>query len=237
MNKVIAPKKSVDANRDTEKTYSKTEIDTMYKRLESTNLQPAFILGYALGLRAGENYALRWCDFDFINNTVTICKQLQYYEKRWCFTTLKTSNSYRTIVFGNSLRDYLLSLKQQQKLSKKFYNDCYKNNTVLDITNKEKPKTITVEDFVNIKPNGQMLNTYSHKVISRIMKDEFNIDFKFHNLRHTHATNLCELGIHPKYAQERLGHSKPEFSIKKYTHTTSTMHERAKKIMDESINL
>jgi integrase len=30
---------------------------------------------------------------------------------------------------------------------------------------------------------------------------------RFHDLRHTHATQLLLAGVHPKMAQERLGHS------------------------------
>ncbi|MGC2826059.1 MAG: tyrosine-type recombinase/integrase [Pseudolabrys sp.] len=29
----------------------------------------------------------------------------------------------------------------------------------------------------------------------------------FHDLRHTHATQLLASGVHPKIAQERLGHA------------------------------
>jgi integrase len=31
---------------------------------------------------------------------------------------------------------------------------------------------------------------------------------RFHDLRHTHATQMLAAGIHPKIASERLGHAK-----------------------------
>lgn len=232
MENVIAPIKQNDGV-DNIRIYTIEEIKLMYERLATTNLQPAFNIGWNIGLRAGENYALRWSDVDFKNNTITINKQLQYYNKRWCFTTLKTKNSYRTVVFSNTFKHYLVELKDKQDKTKKFYTDCYKQNMIYDIRNKDNPKAIKINDFINIKPNGEMLNTYSHKVISRIMQDEYGILFKYHNLRHSHATLLLEKGMNPKYIQSRLGHSKLEFTLKLYTHITANMDNQAINLMDD----
>ncbi|WP_251861079.1 site-specific integrase [Clostridium sp. Marseille-Q2269] len=219
IHKIVPPKV---VKSDDIRIYTHEELKLINERLSTTNLQPAFQLGINLGLRAGECYALRWGDFDFNKNIVTINKQLQYYNKKWCFTSLKTKNSYRKIMFSNKFKDYLLSLIQKQKLSIDFYKDTYKKNIIID-TNHDN-KVIYVTDFVNVKPNGEMLNTYSHKIISRITKQDYGIDFKFHNLRHTHATFLLEKGVNPKYIQQRLGHSKLDFTLRLYTHITQNMN-------------
>lgn len=218
------------------KIYTDAELEAIKQRISSTNLLPAFNIGLHLGLRAGECYALRWSDFDFEKNTVIINKQLQKTSGRWAFTTPKTENSYRTIRFGQKFSDYLQALKQQQDEFHQLQGIYWKKNLIVDRTNpKEKnPPTLIVEDFVNIKPDGEMLNTNSHKVIARIASSELNIDFKFHNLRHTHATKLLENGINPRYVQERLGHSKLEFTLRLYTHVTRSMDDSAAKAMDKS---
>lgn len=208
------------------KIYTLDEIKMIWDRIKDTNNATAFMLAFKLGLRAGEVYGLRWSDFDFDNNTVNICRQLQNEKKRWCFTTLKTPNSYRKIKFDNELKQYLLNLKNTQNECVKFYGDSYKTNKILDKTNKIE-MVVDISDLVNIKPDGEMLNTNSCKVISRIVKSEFNIEFKMHNLRHTHATMLLEKGINPKYITDRLGHSKMEFTLKLYTHITRSMDEQA----------
>ena len=208
------------------KIYSLHEIKLIWDRIKDTRSASAFMIAFKLGLRAGEIYALRWSDFDFVNNTVNINKQLQYQNKKWCFTTLKTTNSYRKIKFDNELKAYLLELKSKQKLHKEFYGECYKNNKITDKSSKDE-SILIVDDLVNIKENGEMLNTNSCKVISRICKNELDIDFKMHNLRHTHATLLLEKGINPKYISDRLGHSKLEFTLKLYTHITRSMDEQA----------
>lgn len=46
-------------------------------------------------------------------------------------------------------------------------------------------------------------------------------------LRHTHATLLLELGVHPKVVQERLGHSQISTTMNIYSHVTPTMERDA----------
>ena len=46
-------------------------------------------------------------------------------------------------------------------------------------------------------------------------------------LRHTHATLMLELGVHPKVVQERLGHSDITTTMNVYSHVTPTMQRAA----------
>ena len=49
----------------------------------------------------------------------------------------------------------------------------------------------------------------------------------FHGLRHSHATQLLRAGIHPKVAQERLGHATIATTMDLYSHVTESMQEDA----------
>lgn len=43
--------------------------------------------------------------------------------------------------------------------------------------------------------------------------------FKFHELRHTHASLLAAVpGLHPKVVQERLGHASIDMTLDTYSH-------------------
>ncbi len=214
------------------KIYSKEELEMLHNRLKTTNLLTPFMLGLHLGIRAGECYALRWSDFDFDKNTVTINKQLQKENKRWSFTTTKTVNSDRTITFGETLKTYLLATKNLQEQKKLFYDDYYHINKIVDVRDKKRSTVINIDDLVNIKDKGDLLTPHSNKVISRIAKTELEIDFKYHNLRHTHGTVLLEQGLNPKYISQRLGHSKLEFALRLYTHVTRKMESDSKKALD-----
>lgn len=57
------------------------------------------------------------------------------------------------------------------------------------------------------------------KAFSRLCK-QLGYDYRFHIIRHTHATLLAENGISPKGIQARLGHHSAKFSLDIYTHIT-----------------
>jgi integrase len=57
---------------------------------------------------------------------------------------------------------------------------------------------------------------------------------RFHDLRHTHATQLLLAGVHPRVAQERLGHSTVALTLDLYSHVTSAMQEDAAAKIDEA---
>ncbi len=50
---------------------------------------------------------------------------------------------------------------------------------------------------------------------------------RFHDLRHSHATQLLAAGVHPKIAQERLGHSTIVTTLDLYSHVSETMQTEA----------
>ena len=54
---------------------------------------------------------------------------------------------------------------------------------------------------------------------------------RFHDLRHSHATQLLLDGVHPK-AQERLGHASITTTLDLYSHVTDTMQNDAAARLD-----
>ena len=59
--------------------------------------------------------------------------------------------------------------------------------------------------------------------------------FRFHDLRHIHATELLEAGIHPKIVQERLGHSTITTTLDVYSHAVVNLQEKELKNIDKII--
>ena len=55
---------------------------------------------------------------------------------------------------------------------------------------------------------------------------------RFHDLRHSHATQLLCAGVHPKVAQERLGHSTITTTLDLYSHVTEPMQVDAAAKLD-----
>ncbi len=221
--------------------YTREQIDWMDKRFQSTNLYTAYQLGLYLGVRVGECYALRFSDIDWNKSTIDVGAQLQFQNKVWSLVYPKTPNSIRTIKINRKLLEYLKDLQIKYQQNKELFGAGWKggNNRILD----RRPEffgrpavMITVEDFINIKPNGEMYVTSSNKTLARICKNEAGFLFKFHYLRHTHATILASKGVNPRYVMERLGHGKIDVTLKYYTHVTDEMHEQVAAIMDSIMN-
>jgi integrase len=55
---------------------------------------------------------------------------------------------------------------------------------------------------------------------------------RFHDLRHSAATILLTMGVHPKVVQELLGHSTIAMTMDTYSHVLPSMQKDAMDGMD-----
>lgn len=58
---------------------------------------------------------------------------------------------------------------------------------------------------------------------------------RFHDLRHTHASQMLAAGVHPKVASERLGHSTIGITLDLYSHVMPGMQADAAEQVDAAI--
>ena len=58
---------------------------------------------------------------------------------------------------------------------------------------------------------------------------------RFHDLRHSHATQLLRQGVHPKIVSERLGHSSIGITLDVYSHVLPGMQEDAARRVDVAL--
>jgi integrase len=58
---------------------------------------------------------------------------------------------------------------------------------------------------------------------------------RLHDLRHSHATHMLSAGVHPKIAQERLGHSSVSVTIDLYSHILPGMQAEAVSRVDAAM--
>ena len=217
---------------------TRDERESIQKRISTTNVQVAYFIAINTGVRVSECFALRWSDVDFQRKRIHINKQLRFEDRKWCFTPLKTKNSYRYIEVTDMFIGYLRALQEQQAESRVLYGEAYcHENIVWDRREKNQDERISVCDFINIKKNGAMLTPNSEKFMAKIIRQDCGIQFKFHNLRHTYATILAENGAHPRFVQQQLGHAKFEFTLLYYTHVTDKMGQRAMSIVESEIGV
>ncbi|MDS0526086.1 site-specific integrase [Clostridium sp. SHJSY1] len=148
----------------------------------------AFETLYWTGMRIGELMALTLSDIDFNNNTININKSLQRIGKKDIVTAPKTPKSTRIILITDSLCNDLKSYTK----------------TIYDI----KP-TDRIFPFTKFFLHHEMNRGCKMSKVKRI---------RLHDLRHSHASLLIELGFTPLLIAERLGHEKVETTLNTYSH-------------------
>ncbi|MFD4928421.1 site-specific integrase [Peribacillus butanolivorans] len=84
-----------------------------------------------------------------------------------------------------------------------------------------------IEDhFVVSAFDGELVNPNTiHKQLLYDSKLAGMKRTRFHDLRHTHATIMLEIGENSKMVSERLGHSNVSITLDKYSHVTQNIQD------------
>jgi integrase len=177
----------------------------------------AVMLAVATGMRRGEIVALRWKNIDFENKTILVVESVEQVKQVLRFKAPKTDKT-RAIVLPDYAIEELKEWKEAQskelnRLGCKASEDTFVCGRSWD-GGVLKPDSLSAQFWTMIRgvPDFPVI--------------------RFHDLRHTHATQLLKQRIHPKIAQERLGHSTITTTLDMYSHAVETMQEDAVSKLD-----
>lgn len=189
-------------------------------------------LAYRCGMRLGEIFALTWDDIDFNRKTISINKQVQNINGKWCFSNPKY-DSNRIISIDNTLLELLKLYKEKQEKAVDFYDEYF---TRLYINEKKELNTDADGEeikLINIREDGTYIQPRVTQHCCRIIHYQLGYEkFDFHSLRHTHTTMLLENGANPKDVQLRLGHKNIAVTLQVYTHVTNKMQDTTNTILN-----
>lgn len=180
-------------------------------------LEMLFLTALDTGLREGELFALTWNDIDFenshinVNKSYKLVKNVDTGEYKDIIQLPKTKNSIRIVPIPNHLIAKLKQYKLHQKALK------------LEMANLYNDKNLV---FCNMYGN-YLSSSNVLKKFKKVLKENNLDQRKFHDLRHTYATRLFELGEDPKTVQKLLGHSSISITLDTYTHVLADMKEKA----------
>ncbi|MBB2964470.1 tyrosine-type recombinase/integrase [Methylobacterium sp. R2-1] len=95
----------------------------------------------------------------------------------------------------------------------------------------------TDDHHVFAQADGQPVppNSLTHEFVWILAQAETLPRIRVHDLRHSHATQMLANGIHPKIAQERLGHSSIAITPDLYSHVLPGMQEDAAAKVDAAL--
>ncbi len=156
----------------------------------------AFMTLFWTGMRLGELLALNVGDVDFEKRTISITKSYQRMSGRDVITEPKTPRSKRSITIPQFL---VIDLQD-------YVNSMYgveKEDRLFPIT-----------------------KYYLEHEMQRGIKQSGVKRIRIHDIRHSHASMLVELGFSPLEIANRLGHEKIETTLNTYSHLYPNKQEQ-----------
>ena len=222
---IIMPKRNVEKQKETAKTYSKEQLERLFDYLEAKDsfyrsCYDKTLLRFLFfsGCRISEALALNWSDIDFTEKTVTINKTLSQTKYGYKISTPKTNSSYGTLSLDDKT---ILWLKKWQLDQRKYMLH-------IGITD---PTMIFCGIYKEV--------ITKHAIYSRMITICKNANIPFlgnHVTRHTHASMLLEAEASMKEVQERLRHSSIKLTMDTYAHLTKETKEKTVENLARHLN-
>jgi len=175
-----------------------------------TNLFMPILLGVLCGLRRGEITALRWRSIDLDHGQLSVTASTEQTSRGTREKETKSGKA-RTVALPSLIVDELRRHRVAQA------------EGLL-----QAGVRLTDDHHVVAREDGQPLQPRSltHAFVKFIRQHGLP-PIRLHDLRHSHATHMLAAGVHPKVAQERLGHSSVSVTIDLYSHVLPGMQAEA----------
>lgn len=200
--------------------FTREEQKQFISAIKSNQYEILYLTALYSGLRMGELLALTWDDINFDECYIDVNKNIvqvaevseEGREKiKPVIQTPKTKGSIRKVFAPKLLIDLLMEHREKQKDNIFRYTTRYKEN-----------------NLVFSSRYGKHINQAQLRKNFRKVMESINIyDKKFHDLRHTYATRLFELGENPKTVQKLLGHSNISITLDIYTYVLNDVESQA----------
>lgn len=196
-------------------TYDLEQTALLVEGTRDNRIFPAIVLAALCGLRRGETVALRWRDVDLNAATLVVAGSLEQTKKAVRYKPPKNGKG-RAVSLSETAVEELRGhkVRQAQKLLR------------LGIRQTPDTYVCTMEDGSLMRPNT--LTIYWSDLVGKLELPRI----RFHDLRHACATHMLKLGVHPKIAAEKLGHSRVAVTLDLYSHVMPGMQEEATEKVD-----
>ena len=200
------------------KALTEEETTRLLTAARETRLYVPILLAVATGMRRGEILALRWDALDLEAGTLSVSRSLEQTAGNLNFKAPKTDRSRRTVVLPRFAVVALQCHKGEQAKLRLLLGPGYQDHGLV----------VARADGSPWRPD-----VFSTEFGVLIRKTEVP-PVRFHDLRHSHASQLFRAGIHPKIVSERLGHSGVGITLDTYSHLLPGMQEEAASKLDSA---
>ena len=190
------------AERREMRALDENETATLLGLLGASRLHMAVMLAVTTGLRRGEILGLRWSNVDLAKGTITVVQSLEQTKEGLRFKSPKTHRSRRSLALPAIAIEALRSHRAKQARERLALGPAYDDH-----------------DLVCPRPGGAPWppDMFSTTFAASVRRSGMKL-FRFHDLRHSHASQLLKAGVHPKVVSERLGHAGIGITLDTYSH-------------------
>jgi len=180
-------------------------------------LEVLIILAITTGMRRGELLGLHWRDIDLEKGTLQVRRSVNRIGKYGLVVSEpKTKGSKRRIMLPDFVVDALKEQRVRQQEMEANALDAWHDMDVVFSS-----RVGTYIESSNLQ-----------KWFKALLKSAALPNIRFHDLRHSAATILLVMGVHPKVVQELLGHTTISMTMDTYSHVLPSMQTEAMGKMD-----
>jgi integrase len=205
----VLRKRLPKVEREEMATLTPEQSSRLLDGIRSTPLYWPVLISLATGARRGETLALRWRNVDLDRVTINIVESVYETKAGLRFKPPKNAKA-RTVTLPAFAVEELRRRKREQ------------SEELLRLGVRLGASTLVCAKADGTATSPKVLTNYFGRVAKRL-----GLPVHFHSLRHTHATHLLLAGVHPKVAQERLGHATVAMTLDVYSHVTERLRDDA----------
>ena len=156
-----------------------------------------FLCALHTGMRSGELAGIQWTDIDWNGKFLEVRRAINRFGE---VATVKTKSGRRRIDLSDHLLDTLKDLRKQ------------KQKEALKRGKNEIPEWV----FASRSGSFTNINCVKTRNFKKVLKKAGLRSIRFHDLRHTFASQLLSNGTNILYVSQQLGHSNPGITMKIY---------------------
>ena len=180
---------------------SREAMQRLLIQAKEENYYELFLLEFATGLRLGELMGLQWDDLDLTTGELRVNKQVNIVGSELVVNEPKTKAAVRTLLLPPSVLKVMRAYRTKVESRWLFPS----------------PK----KEDLPLRPS------VVHQRLHRLLDHAGCERVRFHDLRHTFATNALAHGMDVKTLSTILGHVSSATTLNTYSHVTDEMRQRA----------